>query len=44
MSILNLESVRDNLLRITSSFTKTQGEKLWRESYIKEITANTDIE
>ena len=35
---MNLESVRDNLLRITSSFTKTQGEKLWRESYIKELT------
>lgn len=35
---MNLELVRDNLLRASSSFTKTQGEKLSKEAYIKELS------
>ena len=35
---MNLELVRDNLLRASSSFTKTQGKKLSKEAYIKELS------
>lgn len=38
---MNLESVKDNLLRISSSFTKTQGEKLSKESFIKDLTGKS---
>lgn len=38
---MNLETVRDNLLRISSSFTKTQGEKLSKESFIKDLAGKS---
>lgn len=38
---MNLESVKDNLLRISSSFTKTQGEKLAKGSFIKDLTGKS---
>ncbi|MBY0756375.1 DEAD/DEAH box helicase [Clostridium sardiniense] len=38
---MNLELAKDNILRISSSFTKTQGEKLSKESFIKDLAGKS---
>ncbi len=34
---MNLESIKDNILKISSSFARTQGEKLLKESFVTEL-------
>ncbi|OPX47230.1 DEAD/DEAH box helicase [Clostridium thermobutyricum] len=34
---MNLESIKDNTLKISSSFARTQGEKLSKESFVTEL-------